>query len=647
MILFKFCRGKYFSTTVLALLIIGGGILVRLRDVGSPPVETHAWRQTETAALARNYAEEGYRLFYPTVDWRGLTPGYVESELSIYAFVVALAYYIFGVHEIVARLITIGVWAGAAWLLFSIGRRVWGGRAGLLALFFFTFLSPFGIFFGRAIMGDMTAQMWGLLAIYALQRWQERGQLGWFWLGAIATALAALSKLPLLYLGIPIAAILLQRDGMGAWRRFRNWGAALGILGTVGAWYWHAYQMGRATGLSFGILSTFGESVGRWELLTDPGFYKALWFNFTWRLLTQWGVYLGIAGMLLPRRSRFEIPLLAWVLAVLFYLVFAGRAVLNQDYYTLALLPPAALWIGKALDVAVSGITEWTRQKGFLPKIGAVGLSIVGIIGLFQAAREAAISANQLFTPLEAVVQTRLTGQWVQAVTPEKARILAVGGGKPEVLYFSHRHGLWFPQKVSPLEILAERRWKYLVVFNPYWGNIDTLWLKDVHKEYRLIGGGPWFLAYDIQQKRPDVPPCAFDAPPQWADQIRLLGYELTPEWAVDSRLYVILYWRADRQMSRGYTAFLHAWDADGRFCGQDDHPPLNGLAPHDTWSEGEVFADPFQVDLSGCDGASELFLKVGLYIPETMERLPLTDQIHQDQIYTFHIQLRRPPPAR
>lgn len=634
-------KGKPLAT-FLALFFIGLGVLVRLQDVTSPPVEHHAWRQTETAALARNYAEEGYRLFYPTVDRRGLTPGYVESELSIYAFVVALLYGLFDALELTARLTTITVWGIAAWLLFVIGRRAWGPRSALSALFFFSFLSPFGIFLGRAIMGDMTAQMFGLLAIYLLQRWQKEGRSWWFWLSAAAVALAALSKLPLLYFGVPMVVMVVQREGIRSFRRLPNWVAALGVLSVVGLWYWHAYQMGQSTGLTFGILGSYGTGVGRWELLTDPGFYNALLFNFRWRVLPGIGLPLAVLGIALPRRSRFEGPLLAWTLAVLFYLLFAGWAVINQDYYTLALLPPAALWAGKATDTVVTWAVKWVKGDRLALKAGAIGLATAGLIGFANTAQETAASAYQMFAPLEAVVQTRLTGLWVQEVVPRDEMVIAVGGAPPEGLYYSHRHGLWFAQKTSPsLEELARQGWRYLVIFNPYWGGIDIPWLLDVHGRYRLIGGGPWFLAYDITQKQPVVPQHVLESPPQWAGQISLVGYDLTPEWPVNSRLYLIFYWRTDQRIDRGYTAFLHVWDDEGHFCGQDDHPPLNNFASHDTWQVNQVFADPFQVDISACHDTSDLNLVVGFYIPETMERLPLTVHPDQDQVYRFRIHLR------
>ena len=54
------------------------GLVVRLFEVGEPLIDKQAWRQADTAAIARNYFEEGYELLWPRVDWRGATSGYVE-----------------------------------------------------------------------------------------------------------------------------------------------------------------------------------------------------------------------------------------------------------------------------------------------------------------------------------------------------------------------------------------------------------------------------------------------------------------------------------------------------------------------------------------------------------------------------------------
>ena len=38
------------------------GLVVRLFEVGEPLIDKQAWRQADTAAIARNYFEEGYEL---------------------------------------------------------------------------------------------------------------------------------------------------------------------------------------------------------------------------------------------------------------------------------------------------------------------------------------------------------------------------------------------------------------------------------------------------------------------------------------------------------------------------------------------------------------------------------------------------------
>jgi hypothetical protein len=66
------------------------GVAARLVPVGGLPLDHHRFRQFDTSAMARNFAEGGLRLGYPQVDWGGDTLGYVESEFPLYAYLVAL-----------------------------------------------------------------------------------------------------------------------------------------------------------------------------------------------------------------------------------------------------------------------------------------------------------------------------------------------------------------------------------------------------------------------------------------------------------------------------------------------------------------------------------------------------------------------------
>jgi len=88
-------------------VIILIALLIRLFHVSFTVIGWHSWRQSDTAAITKNFYENGYNILYPQIDWRGNTPGYVESEFHIYPFIVSLLYGIFGVHEMFGRLTSV------------------------------------------------------------------------------------------------------------------------------------------------------------------------------------------------------------------------------------------------------------------------------------------------------------------------------------------------------------------------------------------------------------------------------------------------------------------------------------------------------------------------------------------------------------
>jgi hypothetical protein len=88
-------------TGYLFLLVAIGAAAVATRfvGIGEPFTDTWSWRQSEVAAIARNYWQGGVHFVYPQIDWAGSSAGYVGSEFSILPFVAAICYKIAGVHE--------------------------------------------------------------------------------------------------------------------------------------------------------------------------------------------------------------------------------------------------------------------------------------------------------------------------------------------------------------------------------------------------------------------------------------------------------------------------------------------------------------------------------------------------------------------
>jgi len=123
-----------------------------------------------------------------------------------------------------------------------------------------------------------------------------------------------------------------------------------------------------------------------------------------------------------------------------------------------------------------------------------------------------------------------------------------------------------------------------------------------------------------------EVPPMQNRLDVRLGDGPRLLGYDL--ECCVDAGqpIRLTLYWQCLAEMTTPYTVFTHVLDADSVVRGQVDSPPAGGDAPTTSWVEGEVIADVYEIALDPETPRGEYVVEIGMYDPETMERLPVYD---------------------
>src|SRR5215471_20032037 len=160
---------------VILLVIVACGIFARLYGISEPIRGHHEWRQADTAAVARNFYEESMNILYPRVDWRGNSPGYVESEFQIYTFLVAVSYYIFGPHEWLGSAFNITVYALSALVLFFFISRLSDEYSALLAVFFYSFV-PLTFYFTRTFQPDALMAFFSLVGVYYFWIWTEQGR---------------------------------------------------------------------------------------------------------------------------------------------------------------------------------------------------------------------------------------------------------------------------------------------------------------------------------------------------------------------------------------------------------------------------------------------------------------------------------------
>jgi hypothetical protein len=129
---------------------------------------------------------------------------------------------------------------------------------------------------------------------------------------------------------------------------------------------------------------------------------------------------------------------------------------------------------------------------------------------------------------------------------------------------------------------------------------------------------------------RPAVPDAgALPAQPvgALANGITLLGYQVDKtQLAPGDWVRLTLFWRAGSALSDNLTVFTQFSGPSGRVWGQYDNPPGAGWYPTTLWQPGEVVSDDYLIHLNPATPAGELRLRVGLYHPDTLARIPVLD---------------------
>jgi hypothetical protein len=120
------------------------------------------------------------------------------------------------------------------------------------------------------------------------------------------------------------------------------------------------------------------------------------------------------------------------------------------------------------------------------------------------------------------------------------------------------------------------------------------------------LGEAIWFLGYDLQGAA--------------AGERLMLGRDLG----------VVLTWRAEATPERNYAVFVQLLDAAGQVRAQHDGQPGDGILITTTWAPGEYVRDVHPLALPPDLPAGDYHLIIGMYVPESGERLPVFDQASQ-----------------
>src|SRR5882724_6668385 len=240
-------------------------VAARLIFINQPYVDYWSWRQSDVAAIAHNFLQNGFRFGYPKIDWAGNAPGYVGTEFPILPFIAAICYRFAGVHEWIGRIQAVILFAVSLPFFFLLVREIFGSTAAVWATFFFSF-APLNIFAGRSFMPDVPSLSLAIIGLCFFLRWTHDQKWTPFFAAAIAISLSILIKVTSIVIAAPLAYVLVAADrrrnkerrfpkppGRSGDRPSLNFSAhraplqliffaAIALLPSA-IWYWHAYQI--------------------------------------------------------------------------------------------------------------------------------------------------------------------------------------------------------------------------------------------------------------------------------------------------------------------------------------------------------------------------------------------------------------------
>jgi 4-amino-4-deoxy-L-arabinose transferase-like glycosyltransferase len=503
---FGAARPSYHATKAVVLVWILA-VAVRLILIDQPYVDHWSWRQSDVAAIARNFFEYGFHFGYPQIDWAGNSAGYVGTEFPVLSFFAAICYKFAGIQEWIGRSQSVVFFAISLPFFFLLVREIFGSTAATWATFFYAF-APLNVFAGRSFMPDVPSLSLGIIGLFFFLCWVRDPKPAQFYLAAIAISLSILIKATSIVFAAPILYLAVAEDGeLGARQPGSIPGsrsqrqrlqilafAAIAIVPSV-AWYWHAYQIAER----FYPHHFFGAGGVRLE-------------NFSWywdiarqtatSSLTPVLVIMALIGLFVAPREKYGCLFDWWLAAMCLFVVAVGYGN-RHPWYQLPLVPIAAAFAGAAcafLGSKISSRIAGVMLSGLLVSLFAI-LAFLYVRPLYES------SAGQL----------RKAGLELNKITARNALIVAADTGNPTIFYYAERKGWHFleqngiyggnpknsQQAIADLERLHYQGATHVVfVTNTFW------WLesypeltKHLAESAMLLEGTPEFKIYKLTSK--------------------------------------------------------------------------------------------------------------------------------------------------
>ena len=488
------------------------GVLARLYGITSPLVDALQVKQAHMAMIARNLYTDGMNIFCTRLDH---FDGCFIVEFPVMHSLTALLYYIFGVHEMVGRVVSVAFSVGAMLFIYALARRFLPMRAALAALALYAF-SPTNIYVSRAFMVESSMLFFSIAAVYFFMKWLD-DRSGMIYAAAIVcAALACLAKPTAALIFVPIIVAAWTKMKWNVLRQPEIWIYLFLALAPAVLWalYGHEVNVENANASEnyMGVWTSYFKKLGgTLAALTSLKFYINTIKYVPLSLLTPLGFVGMVAGCFFIPSANTRKILIAW-LAVAFCYLFVFAVVSSaHPYHHLLLLPVASILFGFAAERVMQGRKALVRIifKGYSSVIVSATILILviacyifGYIKFFSYMYDVSLRMPHVLEIADVV----------RANTDDDAVVLL---NQPHVLpavlgYYSQRQDRWFQiktdkQAIDELERQRESGATTYVAIDTKYGS----GVKDTHQHeafnahlqnrYSLIAQSDYYLIYDLR----------------------------------------------------------------------------------------------------------------------------------------------------
>ncbi|HEY0740044.1 MAG TPA: glycosyltransferase family 39 protein [Chryseosolibacter sp.] len=448
--------------------------VARLYAITSPPLElAHSWRQTDGAAIARNFYEIDANIFYPRIDLAGDKSGIAGSEFPLLNYLIYLCSVLFGYDHWYGRLIVLLFSSIGAFYFFNVIRMRFSETLALTSTILL--MSSFWFSYSRKIIPDVFAASLCIIALYYALRYLFEGKIVHLLLFVLLGSLGCLSKIIAASLLTVLALPLLDKTIALQRKLILSLASAL-IFCLVVAWYfWWVPHLNAMHGSGAHFFMGMSYEQGFENIVRD-------WKAVLRRLFVSPLKYVGavafvVSLVVLVARKQwlilgiFSLPFLSYLTMI----ARTGSYMVGDHYYILTMIPAFTFLVACGVDQ--------------LPFRKASTLVIVVICAESVGDQFSDFRIKEPFASLagiEAILDT----------LSKRNDLIIVNGepGNPTFMYFAHRRGWTGPNSDFTSEYLTDkinRGAKFLVVAKKLYGDVNLHYPisydSDTFRVYKLV----------------------------------------------------------------------------------------------------------------------------------------------------------------